>query len=222
MTEAPVTPEVSKPVKEKPKKSMQREIVEWVITIVVAVALAFAIRAFWFEPVRVEGSSMLNTLQNGEFMIATKWHYLTGDPARFDVVICKYPGRKETFVKRIIGLPGETVEIRKGELYIDGELVEQPFAKAADTHDFPSGAYLYPEGKVPEGSYFVMGDNRDHSNDSRSIGPLTRDMIRGHVRYVVFPFANMRAIPDIPDPGQPTDTQADAKADADTGSRTNP
>lgn len=197
-----VDPKNMKAKKEKPKKSMQREILEWVLTIAVAVALALAIRAFLFEPVRVEGSSMLNTLANGEFMIATKWNYLWNDPERFDVIICKYPGRNETFVKRIIGLPGETVEIRGGRLFINGAEVDQPFDLAADTKDYPSG-YAYKNNVVPEGQYFVMGDNRDHSNDSRSIGPLSRDMIRGHVRFVVFPFDKIRAIPEIPSSTDP-------------------
>ena len=170
------------------KKSMTREILEWIITIVVAVILALLIRTFLFEPVRVDGSSMLNTLQDTEYMIATKWRYLWSDPTRFDVVICKYPERTETFVKRIVGLPGETVELREGELYINGEWVEQSFERTESKRNFAPTT-------VPEGSYFVMGDNRDHSNDSRSVGALTREMIRGHVRYVVFPFTNIRAIP---------------------------
>lgn len=186
----PSTAPAVKVKKEKPKKSMPREIFEWVLTIAVAAALALAIRTFLFEPVRVDGASMLNTLENNEYMIATKWQYLWNDPQRFDVVICKYPGRKETFVKRIVGLPGETLEMREGELYINGELVPQNFDKTSSTKSFPPV-------EIPEGSYFVMGDNRDHSNDSRAVGPLTRDMIRGHVRYVVFPFSNIRSIPEV-------------------------
>ena len=77
--------------KEKPKKSLKREIFEWVMVFVVAAALAFVVRTFIFEPVRVDGSSMLNTLEDSEFMIATKFDYLMGDPERFDIVICDYP-----------------------------------------------------------------------------------------------------------------------------------
>lgn len=189
MAEPSMAP-AAKAKKEKPKKSMTREIIEWVLTLVVAVALALAIRSFLFEPVRVDGSSMLNTLENNEYMIATKWQYLWNDPARFDVVICKYPGRKETFVKRIIGLPGEKLELREGELYINDALVPQNFDKTPSNKSFPPV-------EIPEGSYFVMGDNRDHSNDSRAVGPLERNMIRGHVRYVVFPFSKLRPIPEV-------------------------
>ena len=93
---------------------------------VVAAALAFVVRTFIFEPVRVDGQSMLNTLENNEFMIATKFDYLLGDPERFDIVICDYPNTDDGMyrVKRVIGLPGETIELRLGELYVDGEHVE--------------------------------------------------------------------------------------------------
>ena len=184
--------------KEKPKKSARREAAEWLLTIVLAVGLALLIRAFWFEPVRVEGNSMAGTLADGELMVATKWRYLREDPERFDVVICRYPNRKETFVKRVVGLPGETVEIRGGELYIDGEMTEQPFGFVRDTRDYPSKAYSNKNNLVPPGHYFVMGDNRDNSNDSRSgaVEALPRNLIRGHVRYVVFPLDKIRALPE--------------------------
>ena len=177
--------------KEKPKKSMKQEIFEWVMVFVVAAALAFVVRTFIFEPVRVDGSSMLNTLTDGDFMIATKYDYLLGDPERFDVVICDYPNTSDGKyrVKRVIGLPGETVELIAGELYIDGEHLEQQF----DMTD--NEAYFGPY-TVPEGHYFVMGDNRNNSKDSRSslVGALPRSMIRGHVRVVVFPFDDMGTV----------------------------
>ena len=176
---------------EKEKKSLGREIFEWIMVFVVAGALAFLVRNLIFEPVRVDGESMLNTLQNNEFMITTKFDYLFGDPDRFDVVICNYPNTSDGKyrVKRVIGLPGETIELRGGELYVDGEHVEQTFNMTANETNF--GPF-----KVPEGSYFVMGDNRNNSRDSRSpmVGPLERKMIKGHVRIVVFPFTRIRLI----------------------------
>ena len=177
--------------KDKPKKSMKQEIFEWVMVFVVAAALAFVVRTFIFEPVRVDGSSMLNTLTDGDFMIATKYDYLAGDPERFDVVICDYPNTSDGKyrVKRVIGLPGDTVELVAGELYINGEHLEQQF-------DMTDNAAYFGPYTVPEGHYFVMGDNRNNSKDSRStlVGALPRSMIRGHVRMVVFPFSHAGAV----------------------------
>lgn len=177
--------------KDKPKKSLQREIFEWIMVFVVAAALAFVVRTFIFEPVRVDGQSMLNTLENNEFMIATKFDYLLGDPERFDIVICDYPNTDDGMyrVKRVIGLPGETIELRLGELYVDGEHVEQNFDMTPNETNF--GPFT-----VPEGCYFVMGDNRNNSKDSRSplVGALDRSMIKGHVRAVVFPLSHMRLL----------------------------
>ena len=179
--------------KEKPRKSLGREIFEWIMVFVVAAALAFVVRTFIFEPVRVDGSSMLNTLTDGEYMIATKFDYLLGDPERFDIVICDYPNTSDGMyrVKRVIGLPDETIELRAGELYVDGVHIE---------HDFdmtPNETYFGPY-TVPPGHYFVMGDNRNNSKDSRSamVGPLARNEIKGHVRAVVFPFGHFRLMPD--------------------------
>ena len=200
--------------KEKEKKSLAREILEWILTIVVAIAVALPIRAFGFELVRVEGESMDNTLANGEIMFVTKFdyastwlsfpwqdaetkekaaHITTGsNPQRFDVVICRYPGRGDTnFVKRVVGLPGDTVEIRDGYLYINGEKQDEPYI----SDEYRNG-WLNTFGPytVPEGEYFVLGDHRNNSNDSRSQGAISRDMIVGHARTVLYPFNEIRGI----------------------------
>ena len=199
---------------EKKKKSVKREIFEWILTVVVAVLIALPIRAFIFELVRVDGGSMDNTLANGEIMFVTKYDYAStwlclpwqdaetkeqakrittgGEPERFDVVICRYPGRGDTnFVKRVVGLPGDIIELRGGYLYVNDKLYEEPYIDDA----YRSG-WLNTFGPytVPDGEYFVMGDHRNNSNDSRSQGPITRDMIIGHVRTVLFPFGKIRGI----------------------------
>lgn len=198
----------------KPKKPLAREILEWVLTILAAVAIALVVRAFLFEPVRVDGRSMDDTLADGEIMFVSKYDYASawltlpwqrdadkenaarittgGNPDRFDVVVCRYPGRGDTnFVKRVVGLPGDTVELREGWLYINGEKQEEPWIS-----DGYRGERLNEFGPytVPEGCYFVMGDHRDNSNDSRMQGALPRNMIIGHVRGVVYPFGNWRGI----------------------------
>ena len=104
---------------EKPKKSIKQEIFEWIMVFVVAAALAFVVRTFIFEPVRVDGASMMDTLVDGEYMIATKFDYLLGDPERFDIVICNYPNTNDGMyrVKRVIGMPGDIIQLLSGELY---------------------------------------------------------------------------------------------------------
>ena len=151
----------------------------------------------------VDGHSMDDTLSDHEIMFVTKMEYtsldlfgnsfsLYGDPERFDVVICHYPNRGTTkFVKRVVGLPGDTVSIHEGYLYVNGEKYEEPYI--SDAYRLGAG-WEYPEITVPEGQYFVMGDHRNNSNDSRYIGPLDRDMIIGHALQVLYPFSSWRPI----------------------------
>jgi signal peptidase I len=294
--------------KEKVKRPLWREILSWVLTLLCAFAAALVIRAIIFEPVRVDGESMDDTLSNGEIMLVSKYDYNSiwlnmpwhsdngaqqaarfgwGNPNFLDVVICRYPARGAVnFVKRIVGMPGETVELREGYLYIDGNQVEAEkdlinpdyrVRGASDGYSF--GPYRVPkkgdtltvsgsssslqflvngeawdrkkttiyakdesgkllkiynkkveesrngraeqemvviswDGKdwtsanwseiIPELSektftldenyYFVMGDHRLNSNDSRAVGALERTMIVGHVRRVAFPFNKWRGI----------------------------
>ena len=202
----------------KPQKSVGQEILSWILTIVVAVLAALVIRTFIFEPVKVDGHSMDDTLADGEIMFVSKFDYASfwlmspfgseeskreagntcpkwsffGDPKRFDVVICRYPDRGDTnFVKRVIGLPGDTVELRSGVLYVNGEMYEETYINDDYRTGYSNNFLPYT---VPEGTYFVMGDHRNNSNDSRFVGPITRDMIIGHVRQVVFPFNKWRAV----------------------------
>ena len=107
-------------------------------------------------------------------------------------MICRYPGRGDTnFVKRVVGLPGDTVELRNGWLYVNGERYEEPYIQ----DEYRSGLLNnFGPVTVPEGRYFVLGDHRNNSNDSRSQGAISRDMIIGHVRSVVFPFGNWRGV----------------------------
>lgn len=176
--------------KEKEKKTLAQELREWAVTLLVAIVIALVVRTFLFEPVRVDGSSMSATLANGEVMFVTKPEYLMGDPQRFDVVICHYPNRGNTnFVKRVVGLPGDTIEIVNGYLIVNGQMYDEPYIQYR-SHDNLSPFTL------GEDQYFVMGDNRANSNDSRAskVGPLSRDMIKGHVRSVFWPLSAWRNI----------------------------
>lgn len=210
--------------KEKQKKSVGQEILEWILTLVIAVVAALAIRTFIFEPVKVDGGSMNDTLADGEIMFVSKFDYSTawlsfpwmsdeskenckkftigGNPERFDVVICRYPGRGDTnFVKRVIGLPGDTISLQNGLLYIldaDGNMVIDGLKEEYVSDEYRvrggSDGLNFGPKTIPEGCYFVMGDHRNNSNDSRAQGPISRDMIVGHVRTVVFPFNKWRNV----------------------------
>ena len=184
---APADPQEKKArkKKEKEKKSVKEEIMSWILTLLAAVVIASLIRAYIAEPVRVDGNSMNNTLADGEIVLVTKWDYLRGNYQRNDVVICRYPGRVNErgpqinlgaslaldnhtiFVKRLVALPGDTVEIKGGLLYVNGEAVPNPENMGSTPLD-------YPLRKLGPDEYFVMGDNRYTSHDSRSddVGPL--------------------------------------------------
>ena len=294
--------------KEKVKKPLGMEILSWVLTILCAVAAALVIRSVIFEPVRVDGESMDDTLANGEIMLVSKYDYSStwlclpwqsdnaaqqapritfGTPNLLDVVICRYPARGAVnFVKRIVGTPGDTVELREGYLYLNGEqskeeepLINSAYRVRGLSDGYTFGPYRVPkkgdtltvsgsgtelqfqlngeawerkktcliakdedgkqlkiyskkvqesrngrqeqdttviswDGKewsakewgeiipvltgktfaVDEDYYFLMGDHRNNSNDSRSVGAVERSMIIGHVRRVVFPFGNWRGV----------------------------
>ena len=191
--------------KEKEKqKTLQQKIMSWVWTILAALVIAFALRMFVVELIRVDGTSMTNTLQNGEIVVVSKLAYLTGEPQRNDIVICRYPNRVDStlnlgaamaidfhtlFVKRLVGLPGDTVQIYNGKLYVNGEVVPDPEFMGSVPRD-------YGPRRLGADEYFVMGDNRYSSHDSRAddVGPISRGAIMGKVDSVLFPWANHRGV----------------------------
>lgn len=188
--------------KEKKKKTVKQEVISWILTILGALVIALIVRMFLFEPIRVDGESMRDTLQDGDIVFVSKPAYLRGEFNRGDVIICRYPNRnKQTnlniggsfeisftnhtlFVKRLIALPGDILEMREGAVYVNGELVDESGINMHSTANTTFGPVL-----LGEDSYFVMGDNRGNSNDSRFVGPLTRKMIVGHVQRVIFPLS---------------------------------
>lgn len=185
-----------KPGKEKKPVNVKKEILSWILTIAVAVAAALLIRTFLFEPIRVDGESMCDTLQNGEIMLVTKPEYLTGDPQRGDVVICKYPGRTENFVKRVMGIPGDVIEIRSNVVYRNGEALDEPYL----TPERNDNGFSMAPFTLGEDEYFVMGDNRDNSHDSRNYygagrpAAISRKDIVGRVRFVMWPLGHARGV----------------------------
>lgn len=157
------------------------------VEITAGVLLALLLRRFVFMLVRVKGKSMQDTLNDGEGMLALRYG-LFGGIRRFDVVICRYPGRKGYFVKRVIGLPGERISMAEGVVYIDGAAIEE---------DFPCRCALrgFEERALGPDEYFLMGDNRPSSSDSRRVGPIHRRAILARVCCVFLPLMRRRRIP---------------------------
>lgn len=193
--------------KEKKKKTVGQEILSWVLTLLAAVAIAATVRYFVFEPVRVDGHSMDTTLADKEVMLVTKPEVLLGRLKHGDVVVVRFPDRfTETkirlgapidislsnhtlFVKRLVGLPGDVIAVQGGHLYLNDQPVDEPYV---DEDKF--GGRDFARYTLKEDEYFVMGDNRANSNDSRSVGPLSYDMIVGHAKMVLLPLGSLRTI----------------------------
>ena len=163
-------------------------------TVVVALVLAVLLYLFIMTPHEVVGNSMHPTYKNGEYLMANKITYKFTQPQRGDVVIFKYSDTQD-FIKRVIGVPGDEVMIKDGSYYINGEKLEES-NYLADTVVTNGGSYIH-EGQsitVPEDKYFVSGDNRPNSSDSREFGPISKDQIKGKAWIVYFPFSDFRLV----------------------------
>lgn len=146
---------------------------------VIVIVIVLLIKHFIVTPIRVNQSSMNNTLYDKDIMLLDKFSYNFKDIKRFDIVVIKT--EKEYLIKRIIGLPGETIEYRDNKLYINEKEVKENFLHKT-TVDYKLG------GVIPDNYYFVVGDNRTNSLDSRTIGLIKRDEIIGKTNLVIFPF----------------------------------
>lgn len=188
-------------------KTIVREALSWLYAIVLALFVAVLIHMFLVQPTRVDGESMENTLHNGEYLIVTKWiHVMKETPHYGDIVIIdsrvnrprtfvddimeplrnygaifnKNLAGREMWVKRVIGLPGDTLEFKDGHVWRNGQELEEPYTKDR-TMNYTRSTPV----KVPEGHVFVMGDNRNHSSDSRFIGSVPVDHVLGKVWYAL-------------------------------------
>ena len=175
------------------KPSILSIIWSWIWSFIVAFIIVGGVYFFLGRPFTVSGASMYPTLHNADRMILSK----VGDIHRFDVVILKAPDENVEYIKRVIGMPGDTIEMKSGVLFINGKKVDQPFinteALAKQTvfiDDFTLES-LTGESKVPEGKYFVLGDNRGVSKDSRMIGFIDRSAIEGKAVFTIWPFGRI-------------------------------
>lgn len=162
---------------------MNNKRIKDILSIIVVIIIAVIIKIFVFSPVKVNGNSMVPTLNDGDYMILNEIGYRMNGLKRFDIVVANING--EMLIKRVIGLPGEKVEYAYNKLYVNGENVIENF-KHDDTDDF-SFSELDAE-VVPENHYFLVGDNRGNSKDSRIIGFVPANKIMGKANFVIFPF----------------------------------
>ena len=169
------------------KNDVKHEILSWLLSLVIVAALAAFILIFLGQRTRVEGNSMYPTLEDKDNLIVEKITYRFKDPQRFDIVVFPYKYKKHThYIKRVIGLPGETVLIKDGKIYIDGEILDEHFCEE-DIND--PGRAIEPV-TLGEDEYFVMGDNRNHSSDSRyeDVGNIKKSDLTGRAWVRIFPF----------------------------------
>lgn len=164
------------------KKEKKKEMISYII-IILAVIL---IRLFLITPIRVQGSSMDTTLKQGEILLLEK---VDKNYKRFDIVVIKE--NNERIIKRIIGMPGESIKVVDGIIYINGNQLEDPYASSL-TGDFSLSNFNLET--IPENTYFVLGDNRIVSKDSRLLGPINKKNIQGKAIYRIYPFNKIGGI----------------------------
>src|SRR3979490_3054690 len=178
--------------------SLRHEIRVWTRDLLIAIGLALVIIVFLYQPVKVEGTSMAPLLSDQERIFINKFVYRFEPIQRGDVVVFWYPlDHSKSFIKRVVGLPGEAVEIRQGAVYVDGNIVPEPYVppQYEDLSDFGPV-------RVPKDSYFVMGDHRISSNDSRVFGPVPARLFYGRPFFSFWPVDSF---------GSLSPTEADSK-----------
>ena len=196
-----------KPTNQKKKKSTIREYAE---SIIIAVAIAMVIRATVVEAYRIPSGSMEDTLLVGDFLFVNKFIYgvkipFTNknflppirEPKVGDIIVFKYPkDPKRNFIKRCVAVEGQTIEIRNKILYVDGKKVEENYTK----HIYPNilpGRDNFGPITVPKGHIFMMGDNRDNSQDSRFWGPLDKKLVKGEAMIIYWSWNKEKFLPRL-------------------------
>ena len=152
------------------------KIIKSLMPYIIIIIVVILVRTFIATPVRVNGSSMYPTLKGNEIMLLNKLGHIN----RFDIVVLKIDGREDNLIKRIIGLPGETVEIKDNEIYINDKKIEDKYGYGV--------TYNIDKVTLKEDEYFILGDNRKISLDSRVFGTIHKDEIKGTTNFIMYPF----------------------------------
>ena len=170
--------------------STASEIKDWIVSIVVAVALAMFIRTFIVELYVVDGPSMRPTLESEERLVVHTFIYRFRPPEKGEVLVFQYPrDPSRDFIKRVIAAPGDTIEIRAGRVLVNDQLLTEDYILEKTRSE-------YPKSTVPEGHVFVMGDNRNNSEDSRfaDVGFVPYDLIKGKAMLVFWPISAYKTL----------------------------
>ena len=171
--------------------SLGEEVKDWIVSIAVAVVLALVIRTFIVELYLVDEPSMRPTLQSAERLVVNKFIYRFRPPERGEILVFQYPrDTRRDFIKRVIAIPGDTIEIKDGRVYVNSQLMNEPYILSKTRGD-------YPLATVPDGHIFVMGDNRNNSEDSRfaDVGFVPYQLIKGKAILVFWPFSDFKSLP---------------------------
>ena len=155
----------------------------WVRDLLISAGISILIITFLYQPVRVEGTSMLPRLEDHDRLFINKFVYEFESVQRGDVVVFHYPrDPRKSYIKRVIGLPGDRIAIDRGQVYVNGKPLREGYVpeRYRDTRSMP-------ETVIPDDSYFMMGDHRSISSDSREFGPVERDLIYGKAVFVYWP-----------------------------------
>lgn len=183
-----VTPEP--PATGNPPENRKSGVSSWLRDLIISVSVSAFIIIFLYQPVRVEGTSMLPVLEDQDRLFVNKLAYRVGEIHRGDVVVFLYPhDHQKSYIKRVIALPGDYLKIDHGQVIVNGkQLVEQYVPPR-----FEDSRSL-PETIIPDHEYFVMGDHRSISSDSRDFGPVDRDLIYGKAAFVYWPMEQVGVV----------------------------
>jgi signal peptidase I len=178
-------------------------ILDFIQSIVLALAVFVLLYLFVAQPNEVKGSSMFPNFVDKEFLLTEKLSYQFGDPKRGDVVIFKAPASEPCaaeeceYIKRIIGIPGDRVMIKDGQVYLNGGLLDQSFLPEGVVSDPGQYAQEGIEQTIPDGQYLCLGDNRKHSRDGREFGPIKENLIVGKAFFKYWPISAVGLIPTV-------------------------
>lgn len=177
--------------KKKYKEYNKREVRGWVLSVLIAVVIALGLRFFVFEFIRVDGPSMEKTLYTNEYVFMERVTYWFRTPEYGDIVICSFPNSTDSFVKRVIGTPGDKIKVTDGTLYINGAANYDHYNYFNEPIDNDMD-----EITVPDDCVYVMGDHRNQSRDSRDpgVGPIPYNKIAGRALFVIWPIDKIHGL----------------------------